>query len=97
MNQESSSEAIMSYEAVALFGKAMSSIYSRSGDQEKASRAQTMHNVGMTLAATEIRSTQKYWQVVRSVPDLDGIYPETYQAKAVGILWSTMVQFTTWL
>ncbi|KAL3914171.1 MAG: hypothetical protein SGILL_006206 [Bacillariaceae sp.] len=97
MNQESSSEAIMSYEAVALFGKAMSSIYGRSGDQEKASRAQMMRNVGVTLAATEIRSTQKYWQVVRKVPDLDGIYPEAYQAKAVGILWSTMVQFTTWL
>jgi endo-1,3(4)-beta-glucanase len=96
MNQESSSEAIMSYEAVALFGKAMSTIYRKGGDEEKAIRAETMHNVGLALAATEIRSTQKYWQVVRDVEELDGIYPEAYQARVVGILWSTIIQFTTW-
>jgi endo-1,3(4)-beta-glucanase len=96
MNQESSSEAIMAYEAVALFGKTMASIFQDTGDADKASVAKMMHKIGLTLTATEIRSTQKYWQVRQNVEDSEKIYPGAYTASVVGILWETFAQFTTW-
>lgn len=96
MNQESTSEAIMSYEAVALLGKAMASVFRNSGDEEKAAKAEMMQNIGMSLTATEVRSTQKYWHVLRNIEDTDRIYPAEYEANVVGILWSTFIQFGTW-
>jgi endo-1,3(4)-beta-glucanase len=96
MNQESTSEAIMSYEAVALFGKAMASVFRNSNDAEKALQAEMMQNVGMSLVATEVRSTQKYWHVRQDIDDADRVYPAEYEAKVVGILWSTFIQFGTW-
>ncbi|KAG7370819.1 glycosyl hydrolase family 81 protein [Nitzschia inconspicua] len=96
MNQESTSEAIASYEAVALFGKAMASVFRKNGDVENASKAEMMQNIGMSLTATEIRSTQKYWHVLQDVDDSDRIYPREYEANVIGILWSTFVQFGTW-
>jgi len=96
MNQESSSEAIMAYEAIALFGKTMVPIFEESGDSDKAYRAEMMHKIGLTLTATEIRSTQKYWQVQQNSQDSEKIYPEGYTASVVGILWETFAQFTTW-
>jgi hypothetical protein len=96
MNQESSSEAIMAYEAVALYGKTMASIFQEEGDTNKASVAKMMHNVGLTLTATEIRSTQKYWQVLQNVEDSKKIYPGAYTGNVVGILWETFAEFTTW-
>jgi endo-1,3(4)-beta-glucanase len=96
MNQESSSEAIMAYEAVALYGKTMASIFQDEGDTNKASVAKMMHNVGLTLTATEIRSTQKYWQVRQNVEDSKKIYPGAYTGNVVGILWETFAEYTTW-
>mmetsp|Transcript_223 Transcript_223/g.544 ORF Transcript_223/g.544 Transcript_223/m.544 type:complete len:1015 (+) Transcript_223:213-3257(+) len=96
MNQESTSEAIMAYEAVALFGKTMASIFQNAGDTSKASVATMMHKIGRTLTATEIRSTQKYWQVRQNIDEAERIYPASYTASVVGILWETFAQFTTW-
>jgi endoglucanase Acf2 len=96
MNQESTSEAIAAYESVALFGKIMTSIFQDAGDTEKASVAKMIHNVGLTLTATEIRSTQKYWQVRQNVDESEKRFPALYTASVVGILWETYVQFTTW-
>ena len=96
LNQESASEAIMAYEAVALFGKTMTSIFQDEGDFDKAYVADMMHKIGLTLTATEIRSTQKYWQVRQDAQDTERIYPEAYKASVVGIIWETFAQFTTW-
>jgi len=103
MNQESTSEAIAAYEAVALYGKVMTSVFEDLGETEKATVAQTIHQIGLSLTATEIRSTQKYWHVRRQNNDnavedaaaSEKIYPATYQNSVVGILWETMVEFTT--
>jgi len=96
MNQESVSEAVMAYEAVALFGKTMASVFQDVGDFEMASVAKMMHKIGLTLTATEIRSAQEYWQVRQNVNDSEKIYPEGYTAGVVGILWETSAEFTTW-
>eukprot|EP00535_Pseudo-nitzschia_heimii_P009651 CAMPEP_0197192008 /NCGR_PEP_ID=MMETSP1423-20130617/24377_1 /TAXON_ID=476441 /ORGANISM="Pseudo-nitzschia heimii, Strain UNC1101" /LENGTH=1099 /DNA_ID=CAMNT_0042644815 /DNA_START=764 /DNA_END=4063 /DNA_ORIENTATION=+ len=96
MNQESSSEAIMAYEAVALYGKTMVSIFEDSGYTDKAFVAKMMHDIGLTLTASEIRSAQKYWQVRQDVEESEKIYPDVYTANVVGILWETYSQFTTW-
>jgi endo-1,3(4)-beta-glucanase len=96
MNQESTSEAIASYEAVALFGKAMASLFRKNGDTDKASKAEMLQNIGMSLTATEVRSTQKYWHVLQYIDDSTRIYPAEYEANVVGILWSTFIQFGTW-
>jgi endo-1,3(4)-beta-glucanase len=96
MNQESTSEAIASYEAVALFGKVMASVFRKNGNTDKASKAEMLQNVGRTLTATEVRSTQKYWHVRHTDDESYRIYPAEYKANVVGILWSTFVQFGTW-
>lgn len=96
MNQESVSEAVMAYEAVALFGKTMASVFQDIGDFEMASVAKMMHKIGLTLTATEIRSAQEYWQVRQNVNDSEKIYPKGYTAGVVGILWETSAEFTTW-
>merc|ERR1719284_611640 len=95
MNQESTSEAIASYEAVALYGKVMTSVFENTGDLQKASVAKAMHNVGLSLTATEIRSTQNYWHVRQNNDERDRRFPALYKASVVGILWETMVEFTT--
>jgi len=96
MNQESSGEAIAAYESVALFGKVMTSIFQDIGDTEKASVTKMIHNIGLTLTATEVRSTQKYWQVRQNVEDSEKRFPAIYTASVVGILWETALFFTTW-
>jgi Glycosyl hydrolase family 81 C-terminal domain len=105
MNQESSSEAIAAYEAVALFGQVMSKNFDAVGDVDKTNIAKQIENVGLVLVATEIRSTQKYWQIYddddnsrsNSTSSSLSHYPEPpYEAGVVGILWETMIQFTTW-
>uniref|UniRef100_A0A7S4AS41 glucan endo-1,3-beta-D-glucosidase n=1 Tax=Pseudo-nitzschia australis TaxID=44445 RepID=A0A7S4AS41_9STRA len=96
MNQESSSEAIMAYEAVALFGKTMTAIFQDAGDLDKASVAKMMHKIGLTLTATEIRSTQRYWQIQQNVDSSEKTFPELYTTSVVGILWETFAEFTTW-
>lgn len=93
MNQESSSEAIASYEAVALFGKAMSSAFDDVGDAEKIAVCDDIHRVGLVMTATELRSTKRYYQIQEN----NKIYPDEYEANVVGIMWSTMTHFGTWL
>ena len=93
MNQESSSEAIASYEAVALFGKAMSSAFDDVGDAEKIDVCDDIHRVGLVMTATELRSTKRYYQIQEN----NKIYPDEYEANVVGIMWSTMTHFGTWL
>eukprot|EP00536_Pseudo-nitzschia_multiseries_P001938 jgi/Psemu1/251120/estExt_Genewise1Plus.C_260031 len=96
MNQESSSEAVMAYEAVALFGKTMATIFQDAGDADKATVAKRMHSIGLTLTATEIRSTQRYWQIQHNADSSKDVFPEVYAASVVGILWETFAEFTTW-
>lgn len=91
MNQESSSEAVMAYEAIALFGKTMATIFHHAGDTEQAHTANMMHKIGLTLTATEIRSTQHYYQVQQK-----SRISESYGASVVGIFWETFAEFTTW-
>merc|ERR1711865_305209 len=55
-----------------------------------------IHNIGLTLTATEVRSTQKYWQVRQNVEDSEKRFPTIYTASVVGILWETALFFTTW-
>eukprot|EP00529_Nitzschia_sp_RCC80_P006369 CAMPEP_0113451066 /NCGR_PEP_ID=MMETSP0014_2-20120614/6150_1 /TAXON_ID=2857 /ORGANISM="Nitzschia sp." /LENGTH=1504 /DNA_ID=CAMNT_0000342417 /DNA_START=487 /DNA_END=5002 /DNA_ORIENTATION=- /assembly_acc=CAM_ASM_000159 len=100
-NQESSSEAIASYEAVALYGQVMSKNFQSLGGGaavagNESDVANNIHRIGLVLTATELRSTQKYWQIYDDGGD-DSTYPaQPYNAGVVGILWETMIQFTTW-
>jgi len=48
------------------------------------------------LTASEIRSAKKYWHVSHS-PDQDvKIFPSSYKANVLGIMWQMMAQFQTW-
>lgn len=89
MNQESSSEAIAGYEAVALLGKTMVDILA---DEKSKEIASEVYKFGRLLVATELRSTQRYWQVSQK----DHILDEPYQHNVVGILWSSKLFFGTW-
>jgi hypothetical protein len=94
-NQESSSEAIAAYEAVALYGRAMTSVWKSAGDEEKVAVSNEIRRVGQLMTATELRSTKRYWHVMQK-DESKRIYPEIYDANVVGILWSSMAQFGTW-
>ena len=98
-NQESSSEAIAAYEAVALFGSVMVDAWNECPDctdsAELADIAAEIRNVGRLLLATEIRSTDRYWHVRLKNESL-AVYPKPYTQNVVGMLWNTMAQFQTW-
>lgn len=91
-NQESSSEAIASYEAIGLFGKEMVQAFKE--DPEQAAVAEQVFNYGQLLTASEIRSAKKYWHVLESAHKRQ--YPKEYTSHAIGMLWTTMAQFQTW-
>ena len=77
-NEESISESINSYYAVSLLGVAMND--------------ERLKNWGSLLAATELRSAKKYWQM----PD-DSVYPDTFaKNRMVGTLWTTKVDYRTY-
>lgn len=77
-NQESSSEAVNAWYSLYLYGLAIDDARIR--------------DLGRLMLATEIRSTQRYWQVDSN----DGIYDEPYASnKVVGVLWSTKVDYGT--
>jgi endo-1,3(4)-beta-glucanase len=77
-NQESTSEAVNAWYGLYLLGLA-------AGDED-------LKNVGRVLLSTEIRSTQKYWQIKAGSP----IYPEPFAAnKVVGVLWGNKVDYAT--
>lgn len=99
-NQESASEAIAAYEAVAMYGDVMSNIFDTGMSEVDAQLLQTslrIRDIGRLLMATEVRSTQTYWHV--QAPDTKGvsrIYPEAYQPKVIGMMWSMLAQLQTW-
>lgn len=95
-NQESSSEAIAAYEAIALYGKIMASIGKEGNDSDLERVAKEIYAAGMVATATELRSARKYWHIIRGGNDEIKIYPQNYVEFAVGMLWQTMTQFQTW-
>ena len=77
-NQESTSEAVNAWYSLYLYGLA-------TGNDR-------LRDLGRLMLATEIRSTQQYWQVDSN----DGIYEEPFASnKVVGVLWSTKVDYGT--
>ena len=70
--QESSSEAIAAFEAVALFGSIMIDIFSNEGDAENLETARTVRNVGELLTSMELSAADRYWHVYGANPDEKG-------------------------
>eukprot|EP00903_Cladosiphon_okamuranus_P009961 g9449.t1 len=96
-NQESSSEAVNAYYAVALYGHVMAQVFSTTGNPAKAQTASLIRDTGRQLLATEVQSAQIYWQVANAdTPDMPRVYPEAYRPHVVGMLWSTLAQMQTW-
>eukprot|EP00934_Nitzschia_sp_Nitz4_P007844 Nitzschia sp. Nitz4//scaffold27_size158506//61224//64947//NITZ4_002597-RA/size158506-processed-gene-0.15-mRNA-1//1//CDS//3329545479//7834//frame0 len=93
-NQESSSEAIASYESVALFGQVMKGVFESAHDKKNMATASEIESVGRVLAATELTAADKYWHIRQN--DTFRLVPEIYDANVVGIVWNTMAQFGTW-
>jgi endo-1,3(4)-beta-glucanase len=94
-NQESSSEAIAAYEAVALYGSVMVDLFDKEGDGDKLATATLVRNAGQLLTSTELRATNSYWHVWSS-PSHVNTYPEAYKQPVVGMLYETMASFQTW-
>ncbi|GAX26526.1 hypothetical protein FisN_23Lh055 [Fistulifera solaris] len=93
-NQESSSEAIAAYEAVALYGRTLTEAWLEVNDQEKVQFAESIETTGLSMLTTEIRSTQRYWHIH---PGQDvRIYPDYYKQNVAGIVWQLMLVFSTW-
>jgi len=100
-NQESSSEAIHAYEAIALYGTVTMHAW---GDgtvdnpslSKNADVARRVSLMGRLLAATEVRSAQRYWHVLHGDTPSMTIYPKQYKPAVVGMVWQTMVQAQTW-
>lgn len=91
-NQESSSEAIAAYEAIAMFGSVMMKAYGNGqslnpSDNENAYTACQIFNIGRFLATTEIRSADRYWHVYS--PKRDQIYRKGY-ILACSHCWSDL-------
>jgi len=100
-NQESSSEAIAAYEAVALFGTVMVDVFSSSCGGEKCpdeqlNTAKTIRNVGRLLTATEIKGADRYWHIRLHDKTREKLVPDSYQHSVIGMIWNTMAQFQTW-
>lgn len=95
-NEESSSEAISAYEAVALYGEVAASLYKGQVDpigSRYYDNALRLRDMGRLLLATEIRSAKTYWHVQSpGAPGVSRIYPEVYTPKVVGMLWSMLAQ-----
>lgn len=93
-NQESSSEALAGYEAVAIYGQVMSKIFATSGEPMKLAAAERVRRVGKLLTTTELRSTKRYYHIDRTNPIRS--YPVEYTMDVIGMMWQTMAQFQTW-
>lgn len=96
-NEESSSEAISAYEAVALFGSAMMNAYEKSESSHKnqMAMARLVQQSGQLLTSTELAATNRYWHVWNSTTH-KGTYPAAYQQPVVGMMYDTMAEFGTW-
>lgn len=102
-NQESSSEAIHAYEAVAVYGDVMQAIFDvnrldpNHPDKILYENSLRVRDMGRLLMATEIRSARTYWQVQPvGTPNVARIYPDSYDPMVVGMMWSMMAQEQTW-
>eukprot|EP00599_Poterioochromonas_sp_BG-1_P009041 CAMPEP_0173139988 /NCGR_PEP_ID=MMETSP1105-20130129/4598_1 /TAXON_ID=2985 /ORGANISM="Ochromonas sp., Strain BG-1" /LENGTH=938 /DNA_ID=CAMNT_0014052849 /DNA_START=75 /DNA_END=2891 /DNA_ORIENTATION=+ len=99
-NQESVSEAIAAYEAVAMYGDVMSDVFFGSNTAEDLvlyDTALRTRDMGRLLMCTEIRSAKTYWHVQeRGTPGVSRIYPDVYEPKVIGMIWSMMAQEQTW-
>lgn len=95
-NEESSSEAIAAYEAIALYGSVMVDVFSKSSENKNnLKKAALVMNAGQLLTATELRATNRYWHVWTSA-DHKNTYPKAYKQPVVGMLYDTMASFQTW-
>jgi endo-1,3(4)-beta-glucanase len=93
-DQESSSEAIAAYEAVALYGSVMSEIFGKTQDS-RLPLALTVREAGQVLVATEIHATNRYWHIWESLTH-NNSYPKAYKEPVVGMMHETMASFETW-
>jgi endo-1,3(4)-beta-glucanase len=86
-NQESVSEAIAAYEAVALYGDVMQNIFSTSKDIVKTNlydHCLRIRDIGRLLMATEIRSAKTYWHVqAPNTPGVSRIYPGKFSSEVI--------------
>ncbi|CAB9497949.1 Endo-1,3(4)-beta-glucanase [Seminavis robusta] len=92
-NQESSSEAIASYEGVALYGQEMAKAW-EDYDQDKVATAKQIGRYGEVLSASELRSADRYYHIIESSREQQ--FPIQYTPLVIGIMWNTMAQFQTW-
>ena len=93
-NQESSSESIHSYEAIALYGSVMMHAWGDgtaddSALNEHGLTARRVREMGRLLTATEVRSAQRYWHVLHGKEAAKSVYPQIYKPAAVGMMWQT--------
>ena len=93
-NQESSSEAIHAYEAIALYGSVMIHAWGDGTADDSALNefgltARRISLMGRLLSATEVRSAQRYWHVLHGEQATKSIYPKNYKPSVVGMMWQT--------
>ena len=98
-NEESSSEAIAAYEAVALYGSVMVELFGDGNvaayDHDRLAMARMVQASGQLLTTTELRATNAYWHVWSSETHTN-TYPVAYTQPVVGMLYDTMATFQTW-
>jgi len=94
-NEESSSEAIAAYEAIALYGSVMMDVFKEKSDADKLEKATLVRDAGQLLTVTEVRATNRYWHVWNS-DSHPRTYPKEYLQPVVGMLYDTMASFQTW-
>ncbi|CAM9532101.1 unnamed protein product, partial [Phaeothamnion confervicola] len=96
-NEESSSEAVAGYDAIALYGMIMEQVFLEVGNRAHAQSCAHVQRTASLLLSTEIHASQMYWHV-RPTGSAGSvrIYPEGYRPHVVGMLWSTLAQMQTW-
>ena len=100
-NQESSSEAVASYEAIGMYGTIMLDAWKKDDSKDplrndNIERARNIRDIGRLLTATEVRAADRLWHVTRDKSGSNSVYPDEYSEAAIGMLWNTMAQFQTW-
>jgi endoglucanase Acf2 len=89
-NQESTSESVNGYYAVALLGRALA--------QAGVAGAADLTRWGQLLMAVEISGAQHYWQTTTAATAFPVVYPSPFRNnKVVGILWNSKVDYATWV
>ncbi|KAG2445657.1 hypothetical protein HXX76_000266 [Chlamydomonas incerta] len=88
-NQESTSESVNGYYAVALMGRALAAA--------GVAGAADLTRWGQLLMAVEVSGAQHYWQVTDAATAFPVVYPKPFRdSKVVGILWNSKVDYATW-